>query len=472
MVDTSKYKLDQEGMLTKGSTGTGLTVPKGPQGLSIAASPFTSLPDQTAAVVDVYDKVAPGVINNGKLDATGGGFFDDIAGKIGGIKDKVLNGAGGIKGTLKETASGLSGIKDTLSKGITATRNVTALASKAITAVDIAKRGGIGNILTGAGQLAGTGGLSGIADLANTGTRVANGLKYGGVSGALNAAGSTSLLNGSIGPIARVASQAVSVSRAVTNVSNANGILGTLSAVDRSVALASSTIGSLGKAAEVDFSAAFDKVITNTTKTNYGNLDATKRSIDNVISDVSSALPTMSKSSISGVGSGLIVVGSKAGDNTVYSRLSEAGLGNENLYAIGVSGASISASSGNIELLKDITSIPVGKSAAGSLNGVVSTTVKNMQYQNQTQARPLTSIYDDIISVANTLGEPFMSTSVGGKTVPDVSIIKAGTMAADVMVAKANSLANDAYASLKTTPLLAKPLEISELGVIISTASA
>src|SRR5574343_431237 len=74
-----------EPSLKAGGTGTGLKPVTGPQGLKLAASPFTSAPDEKAAVVDVYDLVKPGVINNGIKEASN--LLDDLGGIAGNLGD-------------------------------------------------------------------------------------------------------------------------------------------------------------------------------------------------------------------------------------------------------------------------------------------------------------------------------------------------------------------------------------------------
>ena len=103
-----------EPSLKAGGTGTGLKPVTGPQGLKLAASPFTSAPDEKAAVVDVYDLVKPGVINNGIKEASN--LLDDLGGIAGNLGDMAKSAMSSVTDAAKTALDSTKGLQDTIKK--------------------------------------------------------------------------------------------------------------------------------------------------------------------------------------------------------------------------------------------------------------------------------------------------------------------------------------------------------------------
>ena len=131
-----------EPSLKAGGTGTGLKPVTGPQGLKLAASPFTSTPDEKAAVVDVYDLVKPGVINNGIKEASN--LLDDLGGIAGNLGDMAKSAMSSVTDASKTALDSTKGLQDTIKNAAKTANGAMAAASKVAKAVNSVKSGNMG----------------------------------------------------------------------------------------------------------------------------------------------------------------------------------------------------------------------------------------------------------------------------------------------------------------------------------------
>lgn len=443
-----------------GNSGLGLKAVPGPQGLKVATSVFTAPPDEKIAAVDAYDVQSPGVINNAVEDTGGGsgGLFDSVKSAIAG----AVGNLGGIGDMKTKSLDLLKSVKS----GTSLLKQVTSVASRAQSAMNQISKGGLMGSIGGLASLGSMGGVSGAFQLASQARGVVSGIQQGGVTGLLRAGssalggvgGSLSQLAGNMGAIERLTSR---------NGLASGGLSGILSTVDSAASIASSTIGSLDKVSQIDFSAGYDAVMKNGSISGKSLSQSTLGRVYTAVGDLTGNTDNKATASIAGIASGLVTLGSSHGDNSIYSLLSSKGMSSDAAFMTGTAISGIAASSGNLSLLADVSSVGIGSQAIASNPNALRATIMNLTPDISSMTKPLASVYDQMETVASATGQAWNKATRQGGTILDASACTANDYAIDVLAAKS---AQDNFKSERLTEASAGKAEMTDSQYLYAAA--
>ena len=438
------------------NNGTGLRVIKSPMGLKLSSSPFTAQPDEEVAAIDVYEVKSAGVINSISDDT---GADDSFFGKI---KNAISGGLSGLMGGLANLKlpslpslpsipgmPGMPGIPSAggalgaLQSGAGALRAVTNVAGRALSAANQFQKGGIMGKISGLASLGGMSGIQGAAQMAGMARGVAYGVSQGGIGGVLMAGGA---LAGNQGrSLTQLASNVTSLQRSVASVSRAIGsgnISGALYSLDSSLAVTTNALGNLDKASQANFQDGFNSVFASAPQSGQRaynqNAQNQVRSALNDYTGGFSNTGRVQPSTRAGTVAGLAVVGSSYGDNNIYSLARTSGLDDESAYLTGTALTTYGAKTGNIELLSDLRSDPVGLKAIASNPKALQHTVTNMVPTSNQLKKPYAAVYDDLDDLSQDIGQSWNQTSRAGDDIVDVSCVRRNSYATQIVAAKAS----------------------------------
>lgn len=433
------------------NSGTGLKPVASPTGLKLTSSPFTAQPDEEVVPIDVYTAKGSSVINSIQEDTgESEGFFDKIKNAV---SSTVGNLAGGLGGGLNLSGMAGGGL-GALKTGTSLLRQVTNVASRAMSAVNQIQRGGVMGTIGGLSSLGGMSGLTGAMGAATSARGLVSGISQGGVAGYLRAG--SSLLGNQGYALNQLASNVGSITRAGNLIRNAgsgnlSSILGT---VDYSLNAATSTLGSLDRASQINFQNGFNSVVgksTNFSAQTY-NTSVVGR-VTGALSDYTSGFvpdQPFNVATRAGTVTGLALTGAAAGANNIYSLARSQGLDDKSAQLAGTALTSYAARSGNISMLTDLSSDPVGAKSMASNPKALSMAVSLMApptHGAAQKAKSYTDVYNEIEGVKNKTGQEWNKSERGmGQSIFSVMATGQSDYARAVVQGKA---ASDDLASRK-----------------------
>src|SRR5574343_472708 len=364
-----------EPSLKAGGTGTGLKPVTGPQGLKLAASPFTSAPDEKAAVVDVYDLVKPGVINNGIKEASN--LLDDLGGIAGNLGDMAKGAMSSVTDAAKTALDSTKGLQDTLQTAAKAAGGVMATASKVAKAVNAVKNGNMSAAFAGAASLTGMAGMTQVASavksMGSTAAmidRAKRGFERGGITGM--AGGAMTLASGfgmkDLGNTVKSVSTTINSGMRMADSISSKGVMGgltsftgygsfdsgikakrltdtfnsvsqnsryglthssfdTLKDIDRGLNIASSTISNLGSNASMDFEKGYIRSVSVGNKVNIVNtsMSGSLYSLIDEFDDITSHSGSDNTAAKIGLATGIVSAGIGLGVTDAFSTVAKSG---------------------------------------------------------------------------------------------------------------------------------------------------
>ena len=511
--------------LKASGTGTGLQPVQGPQGLKLASSPFTSTPDEKAAVVDVYDITKPGVINNGIKETKS--ILDTLSGITGGIDTNIKGVVAGVSDKVKSTLDSTKGLQDTLKSASKIASNAMAGASKVANAVNAVKSGNLGAAFAGVASLTNVGGMGqlsslvkgvgaatsvvdraqrsfergGVAGITNGVTGLASGFGMGqinstvrGVSSAINTATRISNAISNKGALSGLASingfnsfdgfysSASSAKRLVNTYNNASQntrynltspSFDTLKDIDRGLNIASSSISNLGQAASKDFEKGYTRSVY--VGNNYPSAQSSSRaSLYSLIDEFDGITSHNGKDNNAakiGLATGLVSAGIGLGVTDAFSTVAGSGkLDDNSTYLCALTSSSIAGTAGSFSVLEDISSNPLGLKAMQASSKVVKTAAKNFTLDKQDIGKPFTQVWDKVESVSFKVGQSLTTSNIGPKEMVDASTIASNEILTQVASVKASFIQREHHQSLFDAPTSTK--EVSALSAISAALAA
>ena len=492
-----------EPSLKAGGTGTGLKPVTGPQGLKLAASPFTSAPDEKAAVVDVYDLVKPGVINNGIKEASN--LLDDLGGIAGNLGDMAKGAMSSVTDAAKTALDSTKGLQDTIKNAAKAASGAMAVASKAAKAVNAVKNGNMNAAFAGAASLAGMTGMTQVASavksMGSTAAmidRAKRGFDRGGMAGMTN--GAMSLASGfgmkDLGNTVRSVSTTINSGMRMADSISSKGVMGgltsftgyggfdsgfsakrltdtfnsasqnsryslsqssfdTLKDIDRGLNIASSTISNLGRSASMDFEKGYTRSVSVGNKVNIVNpsMSGSLYSLIDEFDDITSHSGSDNTAAKIGLATGIVSAGIGLGVTDAFSTVAKSGkLDDSSIYLCGVTSSTIAGSAGSFGALADIASHPIGLNAMKTAPKVVKTAAKNFTLDKQDIGLSFSQVWDKIESVGIATGQSLTKTTIASKEMIDAGTISSNPMLAQVASVKAASVQRKKQSLLFSSP--------------------
>lgn len=400
------------------NSGTGLKPIVSSSGLKLSSSPFTTLPDDKIAAVDVYKLENSGVINSiSEASETDTGFFDKI-------KNAVSTGISNLIPKIPTTLGTELSTLDKIKGGVTGVMALTRTASGAMSAINQIKNGGIngkGNILSK---------INGISSGANSLIRLTT--SRGGEL-------SNSLLS-NLGAINGLSSNISTLSRSVSYLEKAGTSLSKGGSIDSILRTTSSSLSVLDSASKIKFTEGFNSVFSKTnTETNSYNTNASSIVRSTSLDFTSSFnLPgPFSKPARAGTTVGLATISADYGDNTMYSDICNSGLDKDSAFIAGTALTNHSTKTGNLDLLKDLASVTSGLSAVTANSKTLFNLVTNLKPSSNQFKRPIASVFDDIENLSTSTGQLWNKTKRKGSTILDTTSVQSNPYALEVVSAKA-----------------------------------
>ncbi len=106
------------------------------------------------------------------------------------------------------------------------------------------------------------------------------------------------------------------------------------------------------------------------------------------VGDLTGNTDNKATASIAGIASGLVTLGSSHGDNSIYSLLSSKGMSSDAAFMTGTAISGIAASSGNLSLLADVSSVGIGSQAIASNPNALRATIMNLTPDISSMTKP------------------------------------------------------------------------------------